>query len=365
MPTLPVVQGHPTLVNWAKTFDPTGKAYRAAQLLSQSNQLLDFLTWKEGNLATGHKDAVQVGLPTPVLRRFYKGVPPSKDDTAIVEDVCAMQEMRSEVDKDIAELGGNVTAYRQSKAIPFMEGMYQFAAQQFIYGDTATNKDGILGLTPRYNNIANVGSTVFNTAANIIDSGGTGSNNTSVWLLVSGDETVSGIFPKGSKAGIQHEDLGIYDAFDNQTPAGRYRAYGEWWQWKYGLHVKDWRYIVRVANINVADLQARTGTQANGVATSLLYTMIDALARIPSEGMGTPMFLASRLVKAKLSQMALDKSQNALGFTEAVNQFGTVGAGSVAGGGQGMTNIKGRTLLFQGVPVLTVDKIIAAEARVV
>lgn len=356
MANLPVVQGHPTLVNWAKAFDPTGKPYRTAQLLNQSNQLLDYMTWKEGNLDTGHKDAVDVGLPTPTLRRFYQGVQPSKGDIAIIEDVCAMQEIRSEVDADLANLGGNATAYRASRAMKYMEAMYQMCAQQLIYGDTTINKDGILGLTPRYNSL----NASINTSANIIDSGGTGTDNTSVWLVVFGDETVSGIFPKGSQAGITHQDLGEYDAFD--TSNFRYRALGELWKWKYGLHVKDWRYVVRIANIDVSDLKARTGTQANTAVTQLLYTMADAMARIPSMGMGTAVFLASRTVKSKLSQMALDKSQNALSFSQALNQFGVVAPGSVAGEGEG---IKGGTTFFQGVPVLTVDRIIAAEARVV
>ena len=79
-------------------------------------------------------------------------------------------------------------------------------------------------------------------------------------------------------------------------------------------------------------------------------------------GMGTPMFLASRTVKEMLSIGALDKSQNALSFTDAVNQHGAVAPGSVAGQG---TGIQGGTLRFMGVPVVTVDQLLATEARVV
>ena len=71
--------------------------------------------------------------------------------------------------------------------------------------------------------------------------------------------------------------------------------------------------------------------------------------------------MASRTVKEMLSVAALDKSQNALSFSEAVNQYGKVTAGSVAGQG---TGIQGGQLMFQGVPVLTVDQILATETAI-
>lgn len=363
MAVLPYVPGHMTLIDWAKKRDPEGKIMSIAYLLSQANELTAVMPFIEGNLPTGHKAAVQTGLPLPTLRRFYQGVAPSKSAMTTIEDTCAMQESRNEVDKDLAELNGDVNAFRLSEAMPHFEANTQLFAQQLLYGDTSVNKDGILGLTPRYNAIAasaTTGGLVPATAQNIIDSGGTGANNTSVWLCVFGEQTTTGIYPKGSTAGMSHEDLGVYDAFDANNL--RYRAYGERWTWKYGLHVKDWRYNVRIANINVSDLRGRTGTQANNVVTSVLYTMVDAMSRIPSMGMGTPVFLASRLVKSRLSQMALDKSQNALGFQQALNQFGDVAPGSVAGVGK---EIRGGVLTFQGVPVLTVDQLLNTEARVV
>jgi hypothetical protein len=222
-----------------------------------------------------------------------------------------------------------------------------------MYGNTTTNKDGILGLTPRYT------SKEATSGGNIIDAGGTGATNTSVWLVVWGENTVTGIYPKGSQAGLLQQDLGEIDAFDSSN--NRFRAYAERWQWKYGLHVKDWRYAVRIANILASDLTGQTNTQAITASTWLNKLMIKALQRIPSMGMGTPTFLASRTVKEMLAIGALDKSQNALSFTEATNQYGKMGVAAVAGSG---TGINGGQLLFMGVPVLTVDQILATESQV-
>jgi hypothetical protein len=353
MATLPANTGHSTLLDIAKSFDPQGKVAVVAELLNQSNELINYMNFIEGNMPTGHKAVVRIGLPTVGFREFYKGVQISKSGRATIEDVCAILEGRNEIDKDLAELNGNTNAFRMSEGLAFIESMNEQFAQSIIYGDTSVNKDGILGLAPRYSAKAAT------SGQNIIDAGGTGSTNTSIWLVVWGENTVTGIYPKGSQAGLMQQDLGEIDAFDASN--NRFRAYAERWQWKYGLHVKDWRYCVRIANVLAADLIGQTGTQAITASTWINKLMIKALARIPSMGMGTPTFLASRTVKEMLSIGALDKSQNALSFTAATNQYGTVAPGSVAGSG---TGIRGGQLTFMGVPVLTVDQILATETQV-
>ncbi len=353
MATLPNIAGRNTLVDVAKSFGPDGKVAQVAELLNQSNEVLSFVPYKEGNLPTGHKGVVRTGLPLISLRSFYKGVKVGKSGRATIEDVCAIAEGRDEIDQDLAELNGNVKEFRLSESHAFVEAINQKWAQQLIYGDSSVDPDGILGLAPRYNALTAP------SGVNIIDAGGTGADNTSVYLVVWGENTVHGIYPKGSKAGLIHEDLGLIDAFDENND--RFRAYAELWKWKFGLHIRDWRYVVRIANINVSDLTGQTGTQSTDSPTWLNKLMIKALARIPSMGMGVATFLASRTVKEMLSIGALDKSQNALGFTQAVNQYGDVTAGSVSGNGAG---IQGGRLIFMGVPVLTVDQILNTEARV-
>ncbi len=353
MATLPLKQS-PTLMDWAVTLDPSGKTAKVAELLNQSNEILQYIVFKEGNLPTGHKSTVRTSLPTIALRSFYKGVKVGKSGRATVEDVCAMAEGRNEVDKDLAELNGNVNDFRLSEGAAFIEAMNQTLAQQLIYGDPSVDPEGILGLAPRYNTVSGT------TGQQVIDAGGTGVDNTSVYLVVFGENTVSGIFPKGSMAGLVHENLGVIDAVDENND--RFRAYADLWKWKFGLTVADYRYVVRIANIDMSDLATLTGTQANTAATSLTKLMVKAMARIPSMNAGRAVFLANRTVKEMLSVAALDRSQNALGIVPAINQFGNVAPGSVAGQG---TAISGGTVGLLGVPILTVDRILGTEARVV
>lgn len=331
--------GKVTLLDIAQSMDPQGKVADVAELLTQTNEILLDMPWFEGNLPTGHQGTIRTGLPTAVWRQFYQGVPPSKSQRAKITDACAMLETRSEVDVDEANLNGNASAFRLSEATAFVEGLNQTMADSLIYGNATVNPERFNGLAPRYSAIS--GAT---NGQNIIDAGGTGSDNTSIWLVVWGKQTAFGIYPKGSQAGLTHKDLGEYDAFDaNQN---RFRAYGDLWQWKCGVHVKDWRYIVRIANIDVSNLVNESS------AADLVKLMVRAFARIPLPGMGNAVFYANRTVKEMLSIQALNKSQNALSISESLRQFGGV-------------NVAMQELRFMGVPVRTVDRIVTTEARVV
>lgn len=346
MATLPSKSGAVTLMDVAKSLDPDGKTASVAELLSQSNEILMDMPWFEGNLPTGHRGVIRTGLPEPTWRKLYQGVAPGKSLRATVEDSVGMLEARSEVDRDVADLNGNTSAFRLSEAQAFLEGMNQAMAESVIYGDASLNPERFNGLAVRYN------STSGNIGQNVISAAGDSGDCTSVWMVVWGKNTVHGIYPKGSKAGLSHEDLGLIDAFDGSN--NRYRAYADHWQWKCGMHVKDWRYVVRIANIDMTDLKAVSGTQATTAATFLPKLMIKAMARVPFMGMGTPVFYANRTVKEMLSIQAMEKNQSVLSIQNAVQEFGSVSPGSVSTG----------NLRLLGVPIRTVDRIDETETAV-
>lgn len=345
MATLTTKSGAVTLLDWAKSVDPDGKTATVVELLNQTNEILTDMQWIEGNLPTGHRTAIRTGLPATIWRKLYQGVPASKSLRATVEDSIGMLETRAEVDIDLAKLNGNSASFRLSEGQAFMEAMNQDMAQTLIYGDASINPERFNGLAVRYNTI-NTGTSEI--AKNVISAGGSG-NCTSVWLVVWGPNTVHGIFPKGSQAGIFHEDLGVIDAFDASN--NRYRAYADHWQWKCGITVKDWRYIVRIANVSMTDLLGLSGTQAITAATYLPKLMVKALARIPFRGMGKAVFYASRTVKEMLAIGAMDKNQAVLSLQAAVAEFGKIDPAFVNDG----------TVTVLGVPVRTIDRLLETE----
>lgn len=335
------LNGKVTLLDIAQATDPNGNIAAVAELLTQTNEILLDMPWMQGNLPTGHKAAIRTGLPAPIWRSFYQGVPPTKSQRAQITDTVGMLEDRSEVDVDEANLNGNSAAFRLSEARAHVEGINQTFASTLFYGNQALNPERFNGLAPRYNTVNSATSPL---AQNVIDAGGTGSDNTSIWLVVWGSETVTGIYPKGMPAGLTHRDLGEIDAFDSNNL--RFRAYADLWQWKCGLHVKDWRYAVRIANIDVSNLVAESS------AADLIKLMIKAGARIPHRGMGKAVFYANRTVKEMLAIQALNKSQSVLNVQEAIRQFGDVG-------------IAVQELTFLGTPIRTCDQILLTEAQVV
>jgi hypothetical protein len=332
-----------TLADWSKRQSPDGKIDPIAEMLSQSNEILDDSVFMEGNLPTGHRVNVRTGLPTVYWRQMNAGVPRSKSTTAQVDESCGMLESYSAVDVDLAELNGNTAAFRLSEDSAFLEAMNQQQANTMIYGNVGSDNKTYTGLATRYGTISGAANGV-----NVLDAGGTGSTNTSIYLVVWGENTVFNMFPKGSRAGLMNEDLGkltVYDA--NGNP---YQAYQSHYQWKNGLVVKDWRYVVRICNVDTAVLAALSGTQAvTAVGTNLIHMLTRALDRIPNFSMGRAAFYMNRTVFSALRRMAMEKSVAALALQQGLDQFGTA---------KNWTS-------FEGVPLRRVDQLLNTEARVV
>jgi hypothetical protein len=323
-----------TLADWAKRLDPDGKVPDIVELLGQSNELLDDMIFREGNLPTGHRTTIRTGLPAVYWRMLNQGVTPSKSTTAQIDEQAGMLEAWSEVDKDLVLLNGNAAALRLSEAKAFLEAMNQEMASTLIYGNGGLAPEEFTGLAPRYSTIS--GAT---NGENIIDAGGVGSDNTSVWLVAWGEDTVHGIFPKGSKAGLIHEDFGEVTVEVTAGVAGaRMRAFQERYQWKNGLVVKDWRYVVRIANIDASDL-------SGGSATDLVDHLEQADEIIPNS-LGKRVLYMNRRVSRYLRKQARTDV--------------------AAGGGLNFENYQGKpVLMFGSTPIRKVDAILNTEARVV
>ena len=326
-----------TLADWAKRLDPDGKVPVVAELLSQSNEILEDAVFMEGNLPTGHRVTIRTGLPAVYWRSLNQGVPSSKSTTAQVDESCGMLEAYSRVDKDLAELNGNTASFRLSEDQAFLEAMNQTQAQTMFYGNPASDPRQYLGLATRYGAIS--GS---NNAQNILNAVGTaGATNTSIWLVVWGDNTVFCPFPKGSKAGLVQEDTGQLTVYDgNNNP---YQAFQTHYQWKNGLVVKDWRYVVRIANISVTNLVANT------TPPDLISLMSRSLDRIPNLSMGRAAFYMNRTVYSFLRLQALNKSNAALAIEKGLNQFGSPQS----------------WMSFEGVPLRRVDQLLTTETQIV
>jgi len=323
-----------TLVEWGKRLAPDGGILDIAELLAQTNEVLTDMPFQEGNLPTGHRVGVRTGLPTATWRLLNQGVAASRSTTAQIDEQCGMLEARGQIDVDLATLNGNLAAFRLSEATPHMEAMNQEMAQTLFYGNSGLSPEEFTGLSPRYSALTGAGN-----ISHVINGGGTGAaTKSSVWLLGWGAQGLFGIYPKGSQAGLLHKDLGEGDAFDASN--NRFRAYMDLWQWKCGIALKDWRYAVRICNIDIPNLVAQSS------ATDLIEAMIKAIHRLPFINMVRPVFYMNRTVFEFLD----------------IQRRGDV----IAGGGLRYENVDGvATSTFRGIPVRKVDALIETEAVVV
>ncbi len=323
---------NPTLLDVAKRLDPDGKIASIVEILNATNPVLDDLTFIEGNLPTGHRTTIRTGLPTPTWRKLYGGVQPAKSTTVQVTDSAGMLEAYAEVDKALADLNGNTAAFRLSEDAAHIEGMGQVMATTLFYGNEGTTPEAFTGLSPRYNlKSAENGD-------NIIDAGGTGSDNTSIWLCVWGNQTGHGIFPKGSIAGLQMNDKGQVTVENVDGNGGRMEAYRTHYLWTAGLSIRDWRYFVRICNVDVSDLDTIANTK------NIINWMIMATERIPELGKGRAAFYMNRRLREKLRLGILEKVSTNLTWETVSGQ---------------------RVMTFDDIPVRRTDALILSEARVV
>ena len=240
---------YPTLADLAKQMDGQGNVVSdIIEILSDTNQILMDMPFFECNNGTKHLTTIRSGIPTGTWRRLYQGVQPSKATNTQVEDACGMLESWSEVDSKLIDLSNNPARFRLNEARAFLEGMNRQMATAVFYGNTDTDPEQFHGLAPRFDSLS------AENGGQIVNAGGAGADNTSIWMVVWGERTCHGIYPKGSKAGLAREDKG--KTTKEVSDGSLYDVHREKFMWDCGLSVRDWRYIVRIANIDVSDMQA-------------------------------------------------------------------------------------------------------------
>lgn len=318
-----------TLLDFAKRTDPIGNHQVVAELLHQNNSILDDIVHTEGNLATGHQVSMRTGLPAVYWRKIGQPTPKSSSTTAQNTFPFKMLKANSMEAADIMELGGNVDQARLDALKSHIEAMNQEYTTAFFYGDPSTDENEFRGLAPMYSSL----SASDEISTNVLNAGGTGSDNASIYLIGHGLNKVYCAFPKGSVAGLQHEDSGRFDFNDDN---GQLKVYQHTLQWKSTLVVQDWRFCVRICNIDVSDL-------AGGSAADLPELMIEAMDLLPN--LDNACFYMNRKVRTALRQQTRNDVISGGGLT-----FDTVAGKKVAH--------------FDEVPVKRVDALLNTEAAV-
>ena len=301
------------------------------EMLSQSNPILQDMVAIMCNDGTSHMTTSRAGYSAGTWRRLYQGVMPTKGSTAQVRDTTGFLERWSEVDAKLVSLAGDGAGqFLLNEASGQIDAMSNDMADSLFYATSTVNPERFTGLAPRFNSLS------AENKSQIVDAGGTGNDNTSIWFVVWGENTVHALYPNGSMAGLQRNNYG--EETKTFADGSVMRVYRERYCWDIGLTVRDYRYVARVCNIDVSDMMA------GSVALDKL--MVKAYYRLKQRKVsgGKLVIYCNTAVKAALHDLAASKAN--------VNLY--------------LKNFEGEEIVtFLGTPIHEVDALINAEARVV
>ena len=319
-----------TLADVFKRSDTNRDIADIIEMMNQINPILDDAIALECNDGSTNLTTMRTGLPAATFRMLYQGTQPQKSTTKQVRDAVGMAENWSEVDSKLVDLNNNPGALRLSEAAAFVEGLGQTMATNIFYGNQSTDPEKFTGLSPRFNDLS------AENGKQIVDAGGTGSDNTSIWMCVWGNRTLHLLYPENSVGGLQRDDKG---KTTKELPDGSlYDVHREKFSWDIGMALRDWRYVTRVANIDVNDLIAGT-VDLYKFMREAYYSLYQR--RIAN---GRPAIYCNTAIMEALDALAHENTNVRLRYTE----------------------VEGKEVLaYRSMPIRESDALLNTESRVV
>lgn len=339
----------PTYLDLARGYGANNEILPLVDTLSQTNEMMLDATPVQCNSGMKHIFSTVLKEPKFYVKRFNLGTPDSDFQMGSAEESCAMFEGRAQVDAELLKMAKNKADFLVKRDKQFLNKFNKDMQSALLYASVADDAGSFNGFASRYSTLNGP------MEAQIIDAGGKATEKlTSIWLIVWSDTTVCTLYPEGTALGLEKKDLGVQTVqqIGDNNETLTLEVQRTKFSWKLGLAVLDPRYIVRIANISVKDLQQGTGTQAANAQTNIMRLMIDAMNTVPSLSAGRPAFYMNRYIYSSLQKQGLMFSGNVLSFNDAVNQFAAPGKQATAFGS------------FSGIPMRRVDALRIDETQV-
>lgn len=323
---------NPTLHDVMARLDPNGNEAKVIEIMNQTSDIFDGMVFTEANSITSHRTTVRSGLPDATWRKLYQGVQPSKSTVDSVDEPICMLSALSLVDSKLLNLYSSDKArWRLSEEVPFIQSLRR-KVQECLFSDSVIS-DGFVGFAQRFNSLSAENS------RNIVNAGGTGNTNTSIWLVLWSEQTATMIYPRNSQAGISAKDMGESLVDDGKGTGAKFKAQSTMYEWDIGLAVRDWRYVSRICNIDTGKL-AKGGDDA----PNLIELLSRACRRIEDFNIGRPVIYMNRNTAEALDlQHRRDPQSSTLDYA----------------------NTEGKVVTtFRKIPIKVVDEITNTEKEV-
>jgi len=321
-----------SLADLRKQQDKNDQIADIIEIMAKKNDMMADAPTIECNEGNTHLNTMRTGLPQGTWRKLYQGVQPTKGTTTQVRDATGYLEDWSEVDAKLVEKASNPAKFRANEAKAHIMGIAHQLGETMVYGDTATDPERFTGLSPRFNSLS------ADNGNQIIDAGGTGSDNTSIFFVTWGEQTCHMLYPEGSPLGITRKDLGV--STKELADGSLYEVFREKFCVDIGMSVRDWRAVAAVRNIDMSNLTPDAATGAD-----LVDLMIDAYYQLDNANMadGSCVIYTSRTIAKTLHKQAMNKANVQL----TLEQYD----------GKPVT-------MFLGHPIRRMDAILETEARI-
>ena len=331
---------HPTASQSAKLKNPDGTAAYVIEILEEKNDFLAHMPYEMANDGTSHVVTLRDSVPTPDWFKPGYGILPKFGTFRQIPFRAGAMRSVCEIPKDL--VSSDMEEMKQ-QAKAHIQGMNNEMANAVFYGNQAVNDNQFTGLTPWYDK------KTFENKDAIIDAGGTGSNLRSIWVIGWGPETVAGFYPSNrGEMGIQVDDMGLTDdqtadveGNSSAGKVGRQPVFRTYYSWSLGVSLKDWRYCIRIANLDPQDYkEVPTGTEPK-----LLSLVNRALVRLRDRRGISPAIYADRNTIEWMSVQRTEKVAQSTLTQEDV--FG-----------------RGMVTVADGVPVYPTDALAVNEGQV-
>ncbi len=335
-----------TYSEWAVRMDPTGKTAYLVNLLSQNNEMLNEMMAVPCQNGNSFEFTQVVTLPTIVRRSYNQGVAPTMAGAAKQVQTAIEYADSTSLDDSLSNLNGNRNELRAREIMLHMQAMGQQVASDLFYSNNNTDPTTFTGFANIYNTVTTATSQIAN---NVIDCGGTGSTNASIWLIGWGDNQITAITPNGIPAGLQHTDRGLERVYDSNGLA--YYAWVDWLKWNIGLAIVDWRYAVRACNIDVTLFGGASTANLIGILAAMMMKPPVITAGVgPVQTADDPTVVMSRFAFYTNRTVYLELDNQARTGTNILLQMREWASGP--------------TLTYRGIPIRNADALTIAETQV-
>ena len=348
MPSTDVSQlGYSTFMDIISNYSSTDAGAQFVmpkRVLDRMTPLVRMLPLKASNNILSNIATRTDSLPVASTRRWNEGIKATTAKNTPLNDPIALFEDYSEVDKDLWEIQNNPNAWRADQDMNHIEALFQLMESTLFYGNLTSNPGAFNGLATRFNNLESYPNGDTSWQPNVWNGGQASGNCTSAWMIEFGDDTVYGIYPPNSPAGLNVRDLGeVTKELASGTGAvGQnymYQGLRTMLRWYLGIQIGDERCVQRICNINPVGFSGPAGFDEN--------IFIEAKNWLPraGEAPGT-IILVNRALKSQIDIRAVSQKINTYFTPPSDNSMDVFG--------KAVTK-------FQNIPIYVAEKILSTE----